>query len=83
MHPVDQEVKVRVGAVAVGHDDSLVLGKSEPVEYPIGNALHGRPVNRILGIEAQGNMVDWLLDSIAARRRGTHERSRELRVLSR
>jgi hypothetical protein len=54
MHPVHEDVQVRVLAIAVRDDQRLVLFKAEPGEHPVGDPFHRRAVHRIAGVERQG-----------------------------
>lgn len=58
MDAVDHQVDVRVGAVAVGDHDGLVLPQAEVLEKPVRDAYHQRAVHRVGRVEADREVVD-------------------------
>ena len=83
VNTVDEDVHVRMLAVAMRDDDRLVLRESQSLQHTIGDTLHRRAVDRVPGIEAQRDVVDRLLDAVALRCRRSHELRGELRIVGR
>jgi hypothetical protein len=62
VHSINEEMHVRVLAIAMRHDDRFVLGESEPSEHTIRNALHRGAIDGVIGIEGDREMIHWLLN---------------------
>lgn len=56
--PVDHQMEVGVGSVAVRDDDRLVLRESKVSEKPLRHPQHRLAVRRIRGVEAHREVVD-------------------------
>ena len=53
MHPIDEQVHVRMISILVGHYEHLVTLQVERSQYTIGNTLHCYLIYHIARIETQ------------------------------
>ena len=83
MHPIHEQVHVRVPAVAVRYDYDLVILQAQSCNHPIGDSLHGDAIDLVAGIEAEAEMVDGLLDTDILRSGRAHDLAGELGIISR
>src|SRR5260370_3526146 len=58
-----------------------MLGKTEAREQMVRHSLRHRPVDRVLGGEAEGDVVRGLWDGRGSQRGGVHEAHRELWII--
>lgn len=70
VHAVDQQVEVRVAAVAVGNDERVVLGQPQVEEELVRDADHGLARDHVLGVEAHRQVVDGFPSGGGRRHRG-------------
>jgi hypothetical protein len=75
VHPVHEEMEMRVAAVAVRHDHRVMVGEPEVEEELVSDHDHGLPPDDILQVEAHGKVVDRFLRGRGGRHCG-HDRGR-------
>jgi hypothetical protein len=80
---VDDHVHMRMGAIAVCHDQHLVLLELELVEQLPGHLAHHGLRGTVGRVERNDEMVYGLLDAVVLRGRRPHGRRGAFRVIKR
>jgi hypothetical protein len=83
MHPIHQDMDMRMLPIVMSHQHRLVFRKPESLQDRVGYLFHLRSRDHILPVETDREMVHRQRDARILLRRSTHECGREFRIIGR